>query len=62
MVSKNRNVEIYTFEEVKTILKTNNQQLRALLNSGDIKGFKLGKYNWRVPASSLDNYIKQKMS
>ena len=59
---KNKNVEIYTFDEVKDILKTNKQQLRLLLNSGEIKGFKLGKYNWRIPASSLDDYIQQKMS
>jgi len=59
---KNTDIELYTFDEVKEILKTNKQQLRILLNSGQIKGFKLGKYNWRIPVNALEDYINRKMS
>ncbi len=55
------NDEIYTFDEVLQILKTSKQQLRKLLKNGEIKGFKLGTYKWRIPKKALDNYIKEKM-
>lgn len=51
------NDEIYTFDEVLQILKTSKQQLRKLLKNGEIKGFKLGTYKWRIPKKALDNYI-----
>ena len=54
------NDEIYTFDEVLQILKTSKQQLRKLLKNGEIKGFKLGTYKWRIP-KALDNYIQEKM-
>ena len=43
------NDEIYMFDEVLQILKTSKQQLRKLLKNGEIKGFKLGTYKWRIP-------------
>ena len=55
------NDEIYTFDEVLRILKTSKQQLRKLLKNGEIKGFKLGTYKWRIPKKALDNYIQEKM-
>lgn len=55
------NDEIYTFDEVLQILKTSKQQLRKLLKNGEIKGFKLGTYKWRIPQKALDNYIQEKM-
>lgn len=55
------NDEIYTFDEVLQILKTSKQQLRKLLKNGEIKGFKLGTYKWRIPKKELDNYIQEKM-
>ena len=55
------NDEIYTFDEVLQILKTSKQQLRKLLKNGEIKGFKLGTYKWRIPKKALDNYIQEKM-
>lgn len=48
------NDEIYTFDEVLQILKTSKQQLRKLLKNGEIKGFKLGTYKWRIPKKALD--------
>ena len=55
------NDEIYTFDEVLQILKTSKQQLRKLLKNGEIKGFKLGTYKWRIPKKALDTYIQEKM-
>ena len=55
------NDEIYTFDEVLQILKTSKQQLRKLLKNGEIKGFKLGTYKWRIPKKALDIYIQEKM-
>ena len=55
------NDEIYTFDEVLQILKTSKQQLRKLLKNGEIKGFKLGTYKWRIPKKALDKYIQEKM-
>ena len=55
------NDEIYTFDEVLQILKTSKQQLRKLLKNGEIKGFKLGTYKWRIPKKALDIYIQVKM-
>ena len=55
------NDEIYTFDEVLQILKTSKQQLRKLLKNGEIKGFKLGTYKWRIPKKALDNYNQEKM-
>lgn len=54
-------IAIYTFEEAREILKTSKSTLRNLLDSGELKGFKLGKYNWRIPKKSLMEYIDNKM-
>ena len=54
LMKKMTNDEIYTFDEVLQILKTSKQQLRKLLKNGEIKGFKLGTYKWRIPKKALD--------
>ena len=41
--------------------RSSKQQLRKLLKNGEIKGFKLGTYKWRIPKKALDNYIQEKM-
>lgn len=48
---------IYTFEETREILKTSKSKLRKLLNSGELKGFKIGSYQWRVAAEDLTEYL-----
>lgn len=52
---------LYTFDEVQAILKTSKQTLRKMLKSGEISSFKLGKYNYRIPSSSLQAYLTKKM-
>ena len=58
-MSKNSLPVIYTFEEAREILKTSKGKLRMLLNSGELKGFKIGKYNWRITSEDLENYLKK---
>lgn len=53
---------IYTFEEARQIIKCSKSKLRELLDSGEIKGFKLGKYNWRIPETSITDYIHTKIT
>lgn len=60
-MQNNNEISIYTFEEAKEILKTSKSTLRSLLDTGELKGFKLGKYNWRIPEKALLEYINKKM-
>lgn len=52
---------VYTLDDVVGILKTSKQQVRKMLKNGELKGFKLGKYKWKVPRAELERYIKEKM-
>ena len=54
--------EIMTLEEVAKVLKISNGPLRKLLKDGEIKGFKLGKYKWRIPKAAVEEYVKGKMA
>lgn len=55
------NIDLYTFEEARAILKTSKKNMRDLLNASKIKGFRIGKYNWRIPKSALADYIEAQM-
>lgn len=57
----NNELSIYTFEEARKILKCSKVKLRELLNSGELKGFRLGKYKWRIPENALTDYIQNKI-
>lgn len=57
----NKELSIYTFEETRKILKCSKVKLRELLNSGELKGFRLGKYKWRIPENALMDYIQNKI-
>lgn len=52
---------VYTLDDVVGILKTSKQQVRKMLKNGELKGFKLGKYKWKVPRAELERYIKERM-
>ena len=58
---KNENIELYTFEEARAVLKTSKQKLRKLLDTQQIKGFKIGKYNWLVPKDAVNKYIHEQI-
>lgn len=58
---KNESIELYTFEEARAVLKTSKQKLRKLLDTQQIKGFKIGKYNWLIPKESVREYVHEQL-
>ena len=57
----NENTELYTFEEARAVLRTSKQKMRKLLDSKQIKGFKIGKYNWLIPKEVVTEYIQSEL-
>ena len=53
--------DILTITDVAEILKIGTTQAYKIVRSGELKGFKEGK-DWKIPKSSLANYIKQRIS
>ena len=53
--------ELYTFEEARAYLKTSKQKMRQLLDSKQIKAFKIGKYNWLIPKDAIQEYIREQI-
>ncbi len=54
----NNEYDILTPEEVMDYLNIGRNSLYALLNSGEIKAFRVGR-NWKIPRKSLDKYIDE---
>ncbi len=50
--------DILTIEELCEILKIGRNRAYELLESGPIKGFRLGK-PWKIPRIAVENYLKQ---
>ncbi len=50
--------DILTIEELCEILKIGRNRAYELLESGAIKGFRLGK-PWKIPRIAVENYLKQ---
>ena len=61
-MSKENKIIIYTFDEVREILNTSKPKLRKLLQSGELKGFKIGKNTWKIPDDKLREYIQSQCS
>lgn len=57
----NDNLELYTFEEAREQLKTSKQKMRKLLDTKQIKGFKIGVYNWLISKATVEEYIKKQL-
>ena len=57
----NKNIALYTFEEAREILKCSKSKLRELLDTGELRGFPLVKYKWRIPEEAITEYIHMKM-
>lgn len=55
------NLELYTFEEAREMLKTSKQKMRKLLDTKQIKGFKIGAYNWLIPKEAVYEYILKQL-
>lgn len=48
--------DILSPEEAMEELRIGKNSIYELLNSGKLKGFKVGR-NWKIPRKSIDNYI-----
>ena len=53
------NHEILTVEEVADILYVGKNTVYSLLQSGDLRAFRIGK-SWRIPRFCLEEYIINK--
>lgn len=53
--------DILTITDVAEILKIGTTQAYKIVRSGQLKGFKEGK-DWKIPKSSLTEYVKQRVS
>ena len=52
--------DILCVADVCEILMIGRNRVYELLHCGAIKGFRVGKCNWRIPKKSLETYIIQK--
>ena len=51
--------ELITIEELCSVLSIGKNAAYALLNSNEIKAFKIGR-NWKIPKRSVEAFIIQK--
>lgn len=49
-------ITLYSVEEVANILQLGLSSTYALLKTGKLKGFKIGK-NWKISRLAIQNYI-----
>jgi excisionase family DNA binding protein len=63
-VSDKEEPVLYTAEQVAKILQLSVDNVWNLLKTGRLKGFKIreGRSSWRIPAKSLDEFIKNKIN
>ena len=59
--SCNMENEIMKFEEVMEFLSVGKNTLYALLNSGEIQAFRIGKV-WKIPRKSVTAYVEGKLA
>ena len=52
----NNEYDILTPDEVMDYLVIGKNTLYKLLNSGELKGFRIGR-NWKIPRKALDAYV-----
>lgn len=52
--------DILTVNDVAEILYVGRNAVYELLNSGQLKGFRIGSKTWRIPKKYLDDFIIHK--
>lgn len=52
----NNDYEILTPEDVMDLLYIGRNAVYKLLNSGELKAFRVGR-NWKIPKKAVDDYI-----
>lgn len=48
---------ILTIEDAMLILKIGRGQIYTLLQSGKLKGFKIGSKTWKIPTEAVEEFI-----
>ncbi|MBR1851863.1 MAG: helix-turn-helix domain-containing protein [Lachnospiraceae bacterium] len=48
---------ILTVDDVMEILQIGRNKCYELLNSGKLKGFRLGTKTWKIPRKSIEDFI-----
>ncbi len=51
--------EHFTVEEAALRLKFSTPTVRRLLRTGELAGVKFGPRQWRIPASSINEYVSR---
>ena len=49
---------ILTVKEVASLLKTSRQQVRKMIQSGDLPAVKVGR-EWRIRVDTLDDFLSE---
>lgn len=52
--------DILCVSDICDILQIGKNRVYELLNSGMLKGFRVGRSSWRIPKKNLEVYILQK--
>ena len=47
---------VYTVKEAAVLLKTTRQQIRKIIQSGELPAVKVGR-EWRIPAEGLSTFL-----
>ena len=50
--------ELLTVQDVASLLKTSRQQVRKMIQSGDLPAVKVGR-EWRIRADALDDFLTE---
>ena len=61
MTTNSINDDLITFEEFEELLHIGRSTAYKLLESGEIKAFKIGRY-WKIPRAAITEYISRKSS
>lgn len=51
-------IQVYEVPDVSHLLKSNDNEIRHLLRTGQLRGFKVGQ-KWRVPHSAIIEFIER---
>ena len=53
--------EILTVKEAAALLKTSRQQIRRMIQNGELPAVKVGR-EWRIPLASVREYFEENLS
>lgn len=59
---KTQEIELYTFEEARSVLRTSKAKMRMLLKTGQVKSFKIGKNSFLIPKTAVEEFIMEQLN